>query len=46
MANNRYKVILPIEVDGKRYEYGDVAELERQTALDYAFALQQVEEEN
>jgi hypothetical protein len=41
----KYRVILAIDVDGKRYEYGDVIELEMQVALDFAHALQLIEEE-
>lgn len=41
---SRYKVILAIEVDDQRFEYGDVAEFDQDTASVYAHALIAVEE--
>jgi hypothetical protein len=35
----RYRVILPVEIDGKVYEYGHMVELELEQALAYAHAL-------
>jgi hypothetical protein len=38
-TTKRYRVTLPIDVDGRTYQYGDIAELEMETAIDYAHAL-------
>ena len=38
-----YRVILPIEIDGKRLEHGDVVALNSETAAEYSFALIAVE---
>jgi hypothetical protein len=35
----KYKVILAVVIEGKTYRYGDVVELDKETALDYAVAL-------
>ncbi len=40
----RYRVILPVEIEGKAYGYGDVAELPMETAAEFAHALIAVEE--
>jgi hypothetical protein len=40
----KYRVLLPIEVDGVRFEHGDVVQLEMQTAIDFAHALVAIEE--
>ncbi|MDE2097865.1 MAG: hypothetical protein KGL39_11500 [Patescibacteria group bacterium] len=39
-----YRVILPIEIDGKKYEHGSVVSLDMKTAEEYAFALLPAEE--
>lgn len=41
----QYHVMLPVEVDGKVYNYGDVAELDIETAAKYAHALMALGEE-
>ena len=41
----KYKVVMAVEIAGKSYGYGDVVELDMQTALDFADALQAVEGE-
>ncbi len=41
----KYKVILPIDVDGRIYHYGDIVELDLDTAVLYAHALIAQEEE-
>lgn len=35
----RYKATLPVEIDGVRYEYGSVIELDAETAKEYMHAL-------
>ena len=35
----RYKVLLPIDVDGRIYQHGDVVELDLETAKIYSHAL-------
>ncbi len=40
----KYLVILRIEIDGRPFEYGEVAELDVETAVRYAHALQAIEE--
>jgi hypothetical protein len=41
----RYRVTLPVEIDGVMYQFGEVAELELEIAALYAHALIAVEEE-
>lgn len=38
-TQRKYRVTLPIDVGGRRYEFGEVAELEIETAVQYAHAL-------
>ena len=40
----RYRVILPVEIGGRVYQFGEIAELDLETAVTYAIALIQVEE--
>jgi uncharacterized protein YfaS (alpha-2-macroglobulin family) len=42
----KYRVVLPIDVDGKVYQYGETAELDETTAAAYAHALIAIEEES
>jgi hypothetical protein len=44
MKKERYRVTLPIEVDGKFYNYDEVVELDVDAAALYAHALIAVEE--
>jgi hypothetical protein len=39
-----YRVILPVEIDGRAFAYGETAELETETAVEFAHALIAVEE--
>jgi hypothetical protein len=41
----RFRVLLPIEIDGRIYEFGSVVELDLETALAYSHALIACEEE-
>jgi hypothetical protein len=41
----KYRVILPFEIDGHKYEHGDTVELDSDTADVYAFALIAIEGE-
>jgi hypothetical protein len=41
----KYRVLLPIDVDGKVYQYGQVVELDATLAKDYSHALVRVPEE-
>ncbi|HEX4311883.1 MAG TPA: hypothetical protein VHZ25_17770 [Acidobacteriaceae bacterium] len=41
---NKYKVILPIDVDGEIYQHGAIVELKPETAMLYRHALQAVVE--
>jgi hypothetical protein len=43
-TKRQYRVILPVEIDGRVLAYGETVELETQTAVDYAHALIAVEE--
>lgn len=45
-AARRYRVILPIDVGGRVYGFGEIAELEMDTAVDYAHALIPLKEED
>jgi hypothetical protein len=38
----KYKVILPIEVNGIIYPFGSIVELDEKTAIDYSHALTEV----
>ena len=40
----RYRVLLPIEVGGRMYNFGDEVELELEEAVQYSHALIAVEE--
>lgn len=40
----KYKVILPFEVDGREFKYGEIAEFDIDTAAVYATSLIAVEE--
>lgn len=40
----RFRVLLPIEIDGRIYEFGSVVELSLETAKDYSHALIACEE--
>ncbi len=40
----KYRVVLPVEIDGQVYEFGQVVDLELATAELYAHALIAVEE--
>ncbi len=40
----KYRVLLPIEVGGRTYNFGDEVELELDVAVDYSHALIAVEE--
>ena len=40
----RYRVILPITVGGRTFQYGEIAELEDEVAVEYSHALIAVEE--
>jgi hypothetical protein len=40
----RYRVILPVDIAGKIYQFGDEAELDFETACKYAFCLIAVEQ--
>jgi hypothetical protein len=35
----KYRVTLPVEIDGKMYQFGDVVELDLETATQFAHAL-------
>jgi hypothetical protein len=41
----KFRVVLPIEVDGRIYEFGAVVEMDLETARLYSHALIAVEEE-
>jgi 5-enolpyruvylshikimate-3-phosphate synthase len=41
----KYKVLLPIDVDGQIFEFGQIVELDMETASQYSHALIAVEEE-
>jgi hypothetical protein len=40
----KFRVLLPIEIDGRIYEFGSTVELDLETALLYSHALQACEE--
>jgi hypothetical protein len=40
----KYRLMLPVEIDGVVHEYGEVVELDLETAAAYAHALIAVEE--
>ena len=40
-----YRVVLPVDIDGRIYEYGSTIELDIETATLYSHALMAVEEE-
>ena len=40
----RFRVLLPIEIDGRMYEFGSVVELDLETAGGYSHALIACEE--
>ena len=42
-ATDKFRVLLPIEIDGKVYGYGQEIELDMETAKQYAHALVRVE---
>jgi hypothetical protein len=41
----RYRVLLPVEIGGTIYNFGDVVDLDLETAVQYAHALIAVETE-
>ncbi|HWQ55684.1 MAG TPA: hypothetical protein VN442_18500 [Bryobacteraceae bacterium] len=41
---SRYRVILPVEIDGQGHGFGEVVELDLSTALEYSTALIAMEE--
>jgi hypothetical protein len=41
----KYRVVLPIEVGGRIYQFGETIDLDMETAAQYAHALIAVEEE-
>jgi hypothetical protein len=41
----KFRVLLPIEIDGRIYEFGSTVELDLETALLYSHALMACEEE-
>lgn len=42
----KYRVTLPVVIGGRTYQFGEVVELDIETAVQYAHALIAVEEED
>jgi len=41
----KYRVVLPIDIGGRTYQFGEIAELDMETAVEYSHALIEIEEE-
>ncbi len=40
----RYRVVLPVEIAGRIYQFGEIAELDLETAIGLSHALIEIEE--
>lgn len=41
----KYRVVLPIDIGGRVFHFGDVAEIDIETAIEYSHALIEIEED-
>lgn len=44
MSKRRYRVLLPVEIDGQIHHFGEFIELDVETATEYSHALVAVDE--